>query len=41
VAAGIFLGLDILVWHISIGYIGAGLSTLIANSQVIVVAVIA
>ncbi len=41
VAAGLFLGLDILVWHISIEYIGAGLSTLIANSQVIVVAVIA
>jgi drug/metabolite transporter (DMT)-like permease len=39
--AGVFLGLDILVWHISIGYIGTGLSTLIANSQVIVVALAA
>jgi drug/metabolite transporter (DMT)-like permease len=39
--AGVFLGLDILVWHISIEYIGAGLSTLIANSQVIVVALAA
>jgi len=29
------------VWHISIEYIGVGLSTLIANSQVIVVAVVA
>jgi drug/metabolite transporter (DMT)-like permease len=41
VLAGIFLGLDILVWHVSIEYIGAGLSTLIANSQVIVVALAA
>lgn len=41
IAAGLFLGLDILAWHISIEYIGAGLSTLIANSQVIVVAVVA
>ena len=39
--AGIVLGLDVVVWHISIEYIGAGLSTLIANSQVIVVAVVA
>jgi drug/metabolite transporter (DMT)-like permease len=39
--AGIFLGFDILVWHISIEYIGAGLSTLIANSQVVVVALAA
>lgn len=41
VMAGVFLGLDILVWHLSIEYIGAGLSTLIANSQVIVVALVA
>lgn len=41
VAAGLLLGLDILTWHISIEFIGAGLSTLIANSQVIVVAVVA
>jgi len=39
--AGILLGLDIVVWHISIEYVGAGLSTLIANSQVIVVAIAA
>ncbi len=39
--AGILLGLDILVWHIAIEYIGAGLSTLIANSQVVVVALAA
>ncbi len=39
--AGVVLGLDIVVWHISIEYIGAGLSTLIANSQVVVVAIAA
>lgn len=39
--AGLLLGLDVVVWHISIEYIGAGLSTLIANAQVIVVAVVA
>lgn len=39
--AGLLLGLDIVIWHISIEYIGSGLSTLIANSQVIVVAVAA
>ncbi|HEY4606641.1 MAG TPA: DMT family transporter, partial [Acidimicrobiia bacterium] len=39
--AGLVLGLDVVVWHISIEYIGAGLATLIANSQVIVVAVAA
>jgi drug/metabolite transporter (DMT)-like permease len=39
--AGLVLGLDVVVWHISIEYIGAGLSTLIANSQVLVVAVAA
>ncbi|HVR78018.1 MAG TPA: DMT family transporter [Acidimicrobiia bacterium] len=39
--AGLVLGLDVVVWHISIEYIGAGLSTLIANAQVIVVAVVA
>ncbi len=39
--AGVVLGLDVVVWHISIEYIGAGLSTLIANSQVLIVAVTA
>ena len=39
--AGVFLGADILVWHSSIGYIGAGLATLIANSQVVLVAIAA
>lgn len=40
-AAGVVLGLDIVVWHIAIEYIGAGLSTLIANSQVVIVAIAA
>jgi drug/metabolite transporter (DMT)-like permease len=40
-AAGIFLGLDMVAWHIAIEYVGAGLATLIANAQVIVVAVAA
>jgi drug/metabolite transporter (DMT)-like permease len=35
------LGLDVVMWHISIEYIGSGLATLIANSQVVVVAVAA
>lgn len=40
-AAGIALGLDMYVWHTSIGYIGAGLATLIANVQVVFVALAA
>ncbi len=39
--AGLLLGADILAWHSSIGYIGTGLATLIANSQVVFVAVAA
>jgi drug/metabolite transporter (DMT)-like permease len=39
--AGLLLGLDMVSWHIAIEYIGAGLSTLIANAQVIVVALAA
>ncbi len=38
---GVSLALDIVVWHTSIDYIGAGLATLIANSQVILVALAA
>jgi drug/metabolite transporter (DMT)-like permease len=40
-AAGIALGLDMWAWHTSIGYIGAGLATLIANVQVVMVALAA
>jgi len=41
IGAGILLGLDMVTWHIAIEYIGAGLATLIANAQVIVVAIAA
>jgi drug/metabolite transporter (DMT)-like permease len=37
-ASGILLGVDMISWHTSIGYIGAGLATLIANTQVVFVA---
>jgi drug/metabolite transporter (DMT)-like permease len=33
--AGLMLGVDIVLWHEAIEFIGAGLATLIANSQVI------
>lgn len=39
--AGLSLGLDVIAWHSSIEYIGAGLATLLANSQVIFVALAA
>lgn len=38
VAAGLALGADVVAWHTSIEFIGAGLATLIANTQVIFVA---
>lgn len=41
VAAGLALGGDVVAWHASIELIGAGLATLLANSQVIFVAVAA
>lgn len=37
--AGLALGLDVTLWHMAIEQIGAGLATLLANSQVIFVAV--
>ncbi len=37
VLAGSFLALDVVAWQSAIGYIGTGLATLIANSQVIIV----
>ncbi|MAG55381.1 MAG: EamA family transporter [Planctomycetes bacterium] len=39
--AGIILGLDLFLWHHAIEMIGAGLSTVVGNSQVIVVALLA
>lgn len=41
VGAGVALGLDMWVWHTSIGYIGTGLATLLANTQVVFVALAA
>lgn len=38
-AAGLALGLDVVAWHSAIEHIGAGLATLIANSQVIFVSI--
>ena len=40
-AAGLFLAMDIIVWQSSMAHIGAGLATLIANSQVVIVALTA
>jgi len=39
--SGCLMGVDMVVWHTAIGHIGAGLSTLIANSQVVFVAIAA
>ena len=33
--AGVFLAVDIALWHTSIGLIGAGMSTVVANTQVL------
>ncbi|MGA7271131.1 MAG: DMT family transporter [Acidimicrobiia bacterium] len=41
VGAGIVLGGDFISWHLSIHHIGAGLATLLANCQVVIVAVLA
>lgn len=37
ITAGLFLAADVVFWHASIELIGAGLATLIANSQVVIV----
>jgi drug/metabolite transporter (DMT)-like permease len=39
--SGFLMGVDMVVWHTAIGHIGAGLATLIANSQVVFVAIAA
>ncbi len=39
--AGIFLGLDLLAWHVSIDNIGVGLATVLVSTQVIFVGAIA
>jgi drug/metabolite transporter (DMT)-like permease len=37
-AAGVFLALDLIVWHRAIYEVGAGLSTVLANLQIVMVA---
>jgi drug/metabolite transporter (DMT)-like permease len=39
--AGIFLGLDLAFWHRAIDFIGAGLATVLGNTQVIFIAFLA
>lgn len=39
--AGAFLALDLIVWHRSIEYVGAGLATVMGNTQVVLVGVAA
>ncbi len=41
VGAGLALGIDVVLWHTAINNIGTGLATLLANSQVIIVAIAA
>jgi drug/metabolite transporter (DMT)-like permease len=41
VAAGVFFTADLLLWHHSIGDIGAGLATVLANIQVVLVPLVA
>ena len=40
-AAGLFFAADLVLWHHSIGYIGAGLATVLGNAQVVLVGLIA
>jgi drug/metabolite transporter (DMT)-like permease len=39
--AGVFFALDLVAWHYAIGYVGAGLATVLANTQVVFVALLA
>jgi drug/metabolite transporter (DMT)-like permease len=41
VLAGVFLAADLVMWHHSIGFVGAGLATVLGNLQVVVVALAA
>lgn len=40
-AAGVFFAADLTFWHYAIDYVGAGLATVLANSQVVLVGLIA
>jgi len=39
--AGLFLALDLVIWHHTIGLVGAGLATVLGNTQVVIVAFLA
>jgi drug/metabolite transporter (DMT)-like permease len=39
--AGLFLGTELVLWHYSIEYIGAGVATLLGNTQVVFVGIVA
>jgi drug/metabolite transporter (DMT)-like permease len=39
--AGIFLALDLVIWHHTIALVGAGLATVLGNTQVVIVALLA
>jgi drug/metabolite transporter (DMT)-like permease len=39
--AGAFLALDLIIWHQSIEYVGAGLATVLGNTQVVLVGLVA
>jgi drug/metabolite transporter (DMT)-like permease len=39
--AGVFLAFDLVFWHHAIGAVGAGLSTVLANTQVVLVGLVA
>jgi drug/metabolite transporter (DMT)-like permease len=39
--AGVFLALDLVIWHHTIGLVGAGLATVLGNTQVVIVAILA
>jgi drug/metabolite transporter (DMT)-like permease len=41
IASGVFFGVDLILWHHSIGDIGAGLATVLANIQVVLVPLVA
>jgi drug/metabolite transporter (DMT)-like permease len=41
VAAGLFFAIDLMLWHHSIGDVGAGLATVLANVQVVLVPLVA
>ena len=41
VAAGVAFAADLVLWHTSIDYIGAGLSTVLANTQIVFVGALA